>query len=395
MLTVDEAIARLRGAARVLPEPETVTVIGARARVLAADVVALIDVPPADNSAMDGYALRRADWPGPGHPMAVSQRIAAGLPPQPLAPGTAARIFTGAELPDGADTVVIQEDTESGSGDSVVIRELAEKGANIRPRGQDIAAGQTILCRGRRLRAQELGQIASLGLREIQCYRRLRVALLSTGDELTEPGERAGPAQIYNSNRYAATGLLEGWGFEVVNDGIVRDDPGKIAEALEQAAANADVVVTSGGVSVGEEDHVRDVVDRLGKIDLWKVAVKPGKPFAFGQVRGKPFLGLPGNPVSVFVTLLIIARPFLMDSQGAVGHEPRPVAMPAAFDKLGTSREDYLRVRVTPAGLELFPTQSSGVLTSLCWGDGLARQRIGQDIGAGDPVDFFPFEAMF
>lgn len=398
MLTVQEAIDRLRKSARLLPESESVALGTALNRVLAQDVVAGIDVPPAANSAMDGYALRGADWPGPECAMTVSQRITAGAPPERLQPGTAARIFTGAEVPEGADTVVMQENTQAGDAEEVRILELPEPGANIRPRGQDIARGDVILEAGTRLRAQALGQIASLGLAHIECYRPLSVALVSTGDELVEPGGEAGPGQIYNSNRYTVAGLLRQWGFEMVDMGIARDTPGAVRKMLEEAAGKADVILTTGGVSVGEEDHVRDVVESLGAIDLWKIAVKPGKPFAFGHVRGRvretPFLGLPGNPVSVFVTLAVVARAFLFDCQGAVMTGPFPVPMPAAFDKPGDSREDYLRVRAGPDGLELYPSQSSGVLTSLCWASGLARQRAGQDIHRGSTVDYFPFESF-
>jgi molybdopterin molybdotransferase len=392
MLAVQEAIERLRAATRPLTPPESVPVAEALRRALAEDVVAAIDVPPADNSAMDGYALRGSDWPGTGEVMAISQRITAGSAPQPLEPGTAARIFTGAELPEGADTVVMQENTEGAGAGAVNILELAELGANIRRRGQDVARGAVILERGTRLRAQELGQLASLGREAVECYRPLRVALISTGDELVEPGKALGPGQIYNSNRYTVAGLMQGWGFEMVDLGILRDDPAAIRAAMEEAAERADVIVTTGGVSVGEEDHVRDVVESLGGIDLWKIAIKPGKPFAFGRVGDTPFLGLPGNPVSVFVTLAVVARGFLFDCQGADVTEPRPATLPAAFDRPADSREDYLRVRVSDRGLELFPSQSSGVLTSLCWSDGLARQRPDENIRAGDAVDYFPFE---
>ena len=392
MLTVEEAIARLRASAHLMTTPETVPVAGALRRALAEDVMAAVDVPPADNSAMDGYALRRSDWPRTGEAMAISQRITAGSAPRPLEPGTAARIFTGAELPEGADTVVMQENTEGAGAGAVNILELAELGANIRRRGQDIARGAVILERGTRLRAQELGQLASLGREAVECYRPLRVALISTGDELVEPGKALGPGQIYNSNRYTVAGLMQGWGFEMVDLGILRDDPAAIGASMEEAAERADVILTTGGVSVGEEDHVRDVVESLGGIDLWKIAIKPGKPFAFGRVGDTPFLGLPGNPVSVFVTLAVVARGFLFDCQGADVTEPRSATLPAAFDRPADSREDYLRVRVCDRGLELFPSQSSGVLTSLCWSDGLARQRPGEAIRAGDAVDYFPFE---
>jgi molybdopterin molybdotransferase len=395
MLKVDKAIARLRASARVIADTETVNLKAAHNRILAANLTTSVDVPPADNSAMDGYALRHADWPGAGSAIAVSQRITAGSVPRALEPGTAARIFTGAEVPEGADTVVMQENTEPTDDNSVRILRLPESGANIRPRGQDIARGDVILSRGSRLHAQELGQIASIGISGVECFRRLRVALISTGDELVEPGNEAGPGQIYNSNRYTVLGLLRNWGFELLDMGIAGDTPEAVRSLLEEASEKADVILTTGGVSVGEEDHVREVVESLGGIELWKIAIKPGKPFAFGNVRGTPFMGLPGNPVSVFVTLVIVARPFLFDCQGAVLRDIQPVRVPAAFSRRGDSREEYLRVRVDSEGLELFPSQSSGVLTSLIWSDGLARQSPGEDIKQGDLVDFFPFEFLY
>lgn len=393
MLSVNEAIGSLLCDSRRLVGSEKIDLLNGLGRTLAQDVIAPIDVPPADNSAMDGYAFRHAEWSGPEGELPLSQRITAGSVPPPLEPATAARIFTGAEVPEGADTVVMQEYCEASST-AVKIRKIPVFGANIRLRGQDIRSGQTILSAGHRLRSQDLGLIASQGIGEIVAYQRLKVAVLSTGDELAEPGSEARPGQIYNSNRYSMHGLLSAWGFEVVDMGVAKDDPAAIREVFSRASDEADVILSSGGVSVGEEDHVRDVVESLGSIDLWRIAIKPGKPFAFGQVRGTPFLGLPGNPVSVFVTLLIVGRPYLFACQGIKDNMPPVQYQRALFEKKGSTREDYLRVRSGEDGLDLFSSQSSGVLFSTCWGNGLARQKVGEDIGCGDLIEFIPYSVL-
>jgi molybdopterin molybdotransferase len=390
MLNVNEAISTLLENSKRLVQSEDIGLMEASGRTLASGVIAPIDVPPADNSAMDGDALRREDWQDEKTGIPLSQRITAGSVPGELAAGTAARIFTGAEVPPGADTVVMQEHCEA-SDDSVRILKLPGRGANIRRRGQDLSTGQKVLSAGQRLRAQDLGLAASLGIARIPVYRRLRVAVMSTGDELREPGEVIRPGQIYNSNRYVMKAQLTAWGFEVVDLGVARDDPEAVREMMLEAAAQADVIITSGGVSVGEEDHVKSVVESLGAIGLWRIAIKPGKPFAFGQVRGTPFLGLPGNPVSVFVTLLVIGRPYLFACQGIADTQVKPVPHVAGFDKKGSAREDFLRVRATESDVELFSNQSSGVLFSTTWGDGLVRQGLGRDIRKGDLVDFLPY----
>ncbi len=390
MITVREAHERLRSNNRVRVADESVDLKACLGRVLAADVVSSIDVPPADNSAMDGYALRRADWAGADHALEISQRITAGKAPAPLEKGTVARIFTGAETPAGADAVVMQEKCRA-DGNRVYMESVGETGANIRPRGQDIRKGATVLQTGHRLRAQDLGLIASLGIARVDVRRRLRVAIISTGEELVEPGDALKPGQIYNSNRYMLQALIEGWGFEAVDFGITADDPQIISGILSEASREADAIVTTGGVSVGEEDHVKAVVESLGHIDLWRVAIKPGKPFAFGDVLGTPFLGLPGNPVSAFVTALVIARPFLFDCQGVSHPEIVPLRETALFDKKGSFREEYLRVRSTADGVEMFEKQSSGVLYSTSWGDGFVVQKPDEDIQKGDRVDVIPF----
>ena len=390
MISLGEALERLRNQCRILVSDKKIKLEDGLGRVLASDIVSAINVPPEDNSAMDGYALRGQDWRGPDHALEISQRIAAGTPPAPLKAGTAARIFTGAEIPVGADTVVMQEKC-GADGQSVLIDTVGEPGSNIRPQGQDIRRGTTVLQAGQRLRAQDLGLIASLGVERINVRRRLRVAIASTGEELVEPGDTAGPGQIYNSNRYMLKAMLANWGFAVVDFGVAEDDPGVISKVLSKASRKADVIITTGGVSVGEEDHVKAVVESLGRIDLWRVAIKPGKPFAFGDVLGTPFLGLPGNPVSAFVTALVIARPYLFDCQGVSHREILPVRQTALFDKKGSPRLEYLRSRSGPEGVEIFDQQSSGVLYSTCWGDGMVVQQAGEDISRGDSVDVVPY----
>ncbi len=393
MHSVSEAVTELRTASRLLVAAQSTALTDALGRVLAEDITAPIDVPPADNSAMDGYAFRHADWAGPDQPLPLSQRIAAGFAPRALAPGTAARIFTGAQIPAGADTVVMQECC-TGDSNSVLIRESPTIGTNIRRRAQDVETGQVVLHAGARIRPQDAGMIASLGIAQIQSYRPLKVAVMSNGSELAEPGDALRPGQIYNSNRYMMSGLMKAWGFEVLDLGIVPDEPQEIRARLGEAGRRADVIISAGGVSVGEEDHIRDVVDSLGRIDLWKVSIKPGKPFAFGNVGGTPFLGLPGNPSSVLVTCLVIARPFLFDCQGIANAVVHPLRKAALFKRKGSARVEYLRVKSTARGLQCYPSQSSGILLSTVWGDGLAVQAVGKDIRHGDEVDFLPYALL-
>jgi molybdopterin molybdotransferase len=362
----------------------------AQGAILAADVCAQIDVPPLDNSAMDGYALRLSDL-GAGAPLRISQRIPAGANPCALQAGTAARIFTGASIPAGADTVVAQEDCEL-VGDMLQVNTVPRLGQHIRPRGQDIAAGQRILLKGHRLLAVDLGLLASLGIASVQVGRRLRVALMSTGDELREPGEVLAAGQIYNSNRPMLAALIASLGAEVVDLGIVADTPEATRDALVRAVATADVVISSGGVSVGEEDHVKRQVEALGSLSLWKLAIKPGKPLAYGRVADVPFFGLPGNPVSGFVTFCLLVRPYLLKMQGATQLQPPQWSAQALFDwPRAGSRQEYLRARVTPgeAGMEveIHSQQSSGALSSVSWCNALAIIPIGKTLGRGDRVD--------
>ncbi len=401
MLSFEQARAQLLADARTVTGVEMLPTQSACGRVLAADQVSTIAVPPLDNSSMDGYALSCADVPAVGTRLAVAQRIAAGSVGRRLLPGTAARIFTGAPLPAGADAIVMQELT-SREGDAVTIDHLPAKGDWIRRAGEDIGRGDRLLAAGTRLLPQHLGLAASVGLAVLPVFRRLKVALFSTGDELVMPGEIA-PEQlpqgaIYNSNRYLLAGLLAQLGCELGDLGIVPDSLAATRAALRRAAQDHDLILTSGGVSVGEEDHIKPAVEAEGELDLWKIAIKPGKPLAFGRVAGAAFIGLPGNPVSSFVTFLMLVRPFILKSQGAAAGmlSPRPITLRADFDRERPDpRREFLRARRNDVGgLELFANQSSGVLTSAAWSDGLIDNPPGAPIARGDQVSFLPFSEL-
>ncbi|MCD6079147.1 MAG: moeA [Ramlibacter sp.] len=393
--SLDEAMESLLSHASPLP-PESVSTVEADGRVLAEDLVSSLQVPPQDNSSMDGYAVRRGEIADEGVPLPVSQRIPAGSAPQPLQPGTIARIFTGAPVPAGADAVVMQEDTEALDDGRVRIQRVPSEGQWIRRSGEDITRGSTVLARGERLGPAAQGLAASIGRDRLQVARRPRVALFSTGDELVMPGQVAPeamkPGAIYNSNRFFLRSLLLRLGCEVQDLGIVPDVREATVQALREAARTSDLILTSGGVSVGEEDHIKPAVEQLGSLDLWQIAMKPGKPFAYGRVGDAHFMGLPGNPVSSFVTFLLLVRPFLLKLQGASQLHPRALQLPAHFDlQRPDKRREFLRVRRdAQGGLELFPNQSSGVLTSTVWADGLVDNPGGQAIRRGDLVRFLP-----
>jgi molybdopterin molybdotransferase len=429
MLEFGEALARLLAGANPVREAEAVSTQAAAGRVLAESLRSAIDVPPLDNTSMDGYAVRCADVSVAGAKLAVAQRIPAGSVGHVLAPGTAARIFTGAPLPAGADAVVMQE-LCAFDGATVAINHMPHPGEWIRRRGEDIAAGAEVLAAGTRLTAAHVGVAASVGAPQLTVFRRLRVALFSTGDELAMPGEPLKPGGIYNSNRYTLRALLEGMGCVVDDLGIVPDTREATRAALRAAAVSNDLILTSGGVSVGEEDHVKPAVEAEGALDLWKIAIKPGKPLAFGSVRrpgGQPsppfprpegegsnapplslwergrergggaaaFIGLPGNPVSSFVTFLMLVRPFILKCQGATDLRPRARGLPADFDFKGDPRREFLRARINDTGgLDLFPNQSSGVLTSCTWADGLIDNPPHRAIAYGDTVRFLPFSEL-
>ena len=379
-------------------EAQSLSTFDALGRVLTHEVRSALDVPPADNTSMDGYALRCADVLAPGAVLPVSQRIPAGVVGVSLQPGSAARVFTGAQVPAGADAVVMQEQCElvpDRLAEGVKVNTVPEPGQWIRRRGEDVRAGDVVLRAGTRLTPQALGLAASVGAARLTVARVPRVALFSTGDELVMPGEPLKPGAIYNSNRYTLRALIQALGCECADLGIVPDRLDATREALRRAAQGADLIVTSGGVSVGEEDHLRPAVQAEGQIELWQVAIKPGKPFAFGAVRrddgsAAHFVGLPGNPVSSFVTFLLMVRPLLLRLQGAIELVPKRTRMRADFawprpDK----RREFMRARRNDSGgLDLFANQSSGVLTSAVWGDGLVDNPAGCAIRQGDSVDF-------
>ena len=339
---------------------------------------------------MDGYAVRHSDSE---QLLRISQRVAAGDHPEALAAGTAARIFTGAEIPAGADAVVMQEQAEA-QGDSVRVPAVAA-GANIRRRGQDVEQDAVVIQAGTRLTPWHLGLAASVGAHRLSVREPLSVAIVSTGSELQEPGEPPRPGAIYNSNRYLLHGLLQTLGLQVVDLGVVADDAQATADVLHKAQARAQVIITTGGVSEGEEDHVRDVVSANGTLDIWKLAIKPGKPFAFGHMADRPVFGLPGNPASVLVTFLVLVKPFLDTCMGRVGNAPEPLPLKAGWrTQRPAKRQEYLRVRVRDGVLRPHPNQSSGMLSSACWADGLAVIPAGQVISEGMLLDYYPFSLL-
>jgi molybdopterin molybdotransferase len=406
---LDTALAELLAHAVPLPGVDQVTTFDGDGRVLGRDLLSALQVPPQDNSSMDGYAVRCADLGGPGVLLPVSQRIPAGVAAQPLQAGTVARIFTGAPIPAGADAVVMQEDVDvvDEAQGLVRINAVPPSGQWIRRAGEDVTRGAVVLAAGTRLTPASLGLAASIGLATLPVSRRPRVALFSTGDELVMPGDVAPeympPGAIYNSNRFFLRVLLQRLGCEVTDYGIVPDQRDATLDALREAARQHDLILTSGGVSVGEEDHIKPAVQELGELDLWQIAIKPGKPFAYGKIRREAaqagvshFIGLPGNPVSSFVTFLLLVRPFLLRLQGVRDVAPVATALPAHFDwPRADKRREFLRVRRNAqGGLDLFPNQSSGVLTSAVWGDGVVDNPAGRSIAKGDVVQFIAFSEL-
>ena len=396
LLSVDEALETLLDGAKPVSETEQVPTMAAVGRVLAKAQTSTMDVPPMDNSAMDGYAIRLSDLNSSEKKLKIAQRIPAGSVGKPLERGTAARIFTGAPVPAGADAIVMQEHC-SVSGDVVTLNKVPKKGEWIRLAASDIRKGGTVLAAGKRLLPQDTGLAASVGIKTLPVFRKVRLGLFFTGDELVMPGDPLPPGRIYNSNRFTLNGLAAAFGCEVRDYGIVPDRLDATREVLRRAAGENDIIVTSGGVSVGDEDHVKPAVEAEGSLLMWKIAMKPGRPLAFGKVGGAAFIGLPGNPVSSFVTFLIFVRPFLLKTQGHTEVAPRAIDARADFAwPEPDARREFLRVKWNAqGGLELYPTQDSAVLTSTAWADGLVDNPAGGAIRKGDHVRFLPYSELY
>jgi molybdopterin molybdotransferase len=395
LLSVDEALATLLAQARAVADVEEVPTLEATGRVLARPQRSTMDVPPMDNSAMDGYAVRLSDVQR-NNKLKVAQKIMAGSVGKALEAGTAARIFTGAPIPPGADAVVMQEFTEA-QGDEVTIKKLPAREEWIRRTGSDVKKGGEILAAGKRLQPQDTGLAASVGLKTLPVCRRVRLGLFFTGDELVMPGEPLAPGRIYNSNRFTLRGLAEAYDCELRDYGIVPDSLEATRKVLRKAASECDLVVTSGGVSVGDADYVKPAVEAEGSLLMWKIAMKPGRPLAFGKIGNSFFIGLPGNPVSSFVTFLVFVRPFLLKTQGLSETRPRSISVRADFDwPEPDSRREFLRVKWNDqGGLDLYPTQDSAVLTSTAWADGLVDNPAKHAIRKGDMVTFLPYSELY
>lgn len=404
LLSAEAALAQLLVSAVPLGLTETVDCFDAAGRVLAQDVRSTLNVPPMDNTQMDGYAVRAQDITKTGIHLPISQRVPAGHVPSELILGTVARIFTGAMIPPGADAVVMQEQCVV-AGDAVTVNHQPAAGEWIRRAGCDIQQGSTVLEAGTVMRPQDVALAASVGIASLQVATRLKVAVFFTGDELAMPGEPLKPGAIYNSNRYTLTALLKRMGCEVQDFGIVPDSLAATRETLRKAAQSADVIITSGGVSVGEEDHVKPAVEAEGELNMWQLAIKPGKPLAFGKIHkthtgisqsAGVFFGLPGNPVSSFVTFVMFVRPFLLKLQGVKDVAPKAIALKAAFDwPRADKRREYLRVRLNDAGeLELFPNQNSAVMSSTVWATGIVDNPPQHTIARGDAVRYIPFSEL-
>jgi len=400
MLTTDEAIRFLLERSKATEQVETIKTLDSLGRVLAEPIISTLNVPPMDNSAMDGYVTRFSDLDDSGETsLPISQRIAAGHVGNNLETGTAARIFTGAPVPEGADTIIMQEQCQQ-QGDNVVINGKIIKGDHIRRAGEDIAEGSEVMSIGQKLRPQDMGLIASVGIADIKVFKKVTVAIFSTGDELLMPGDPVEPGKIYNSNRYTLSGLLQKIDCEIIDLGCVPDNLDATIDAMQRAAEQADLIMTTGGVSVGEEDYVKAAIDKLGSVEMWRVAMKPGKPVAFGEVNNTPFIGLPGNPVSVFVTFCLFARPVIRTMQACSDVLPRRMQVTAGFDwpRKGPRRE-FVRGQLIndEQGIQkvhTYSSQSSGVLTSTVWAHGLIEIPENTTVKMGDTLNWLDFSEL-
>lgn len=399
MKTFDEALAHLISQAKPSKKAETIAITDALGRTLAEDIVSTINVPPHDNSMMDGYALNLKDLEHTDT-FQVSQRIAAGETGTELKTGTIVRIFTGAAIPSGVNAVVMQEETERLANEEVKVNAQLLKrrggGVNIRLTGEDIAINSIILKKGHLLKPQDLGLISSIGIAQIKVYKALIIATFTTGDELTEPGKKLTAGKIYNANRYLLTGAIPQLGFKLIDLGIVPDTLADTLKAMQQSASVADVVITTGGVSVGEEDHIKPAMEQLGELSMWKVKMKPGKPLAYGNISGTPFIGLPGNPVSAFATFKLFAKPYLQTMQGQLNITAKPIWLVANFTtNKANFRREFARGKLInhngETQIELYPNQGSGVLSSTVWADGFVVIPEDTTIQKGDKVAFYPF----
>lgn len=392
MLTVEQAKEKILANVKVSAEEEKVVTLYCAGRILAQDVVATLKVPSMDNSQMDGYAVRVEEFKEENQTFSVSQKIFAGHVGIPLEAGTVARIFTGAPIPQGANAVVPQEEVVCNEDGTVVFEKIPKEGDWIRKAGCDIQIGDAVLKKGDRMTPAAMGVAASIGVATLKVYRPIRVSLFSTGDELSMPGQPLVEGGIYNSNRFVLRGLLHQLGCDVVDYGNIPDSIEATTEAFEKAAKKSDLIITSGGMSVGEADHIKKVVESLGEIQFWKVAVKPGKPLAKGEVHGVPFIGLPGNPVSGLITFLLFAQPLILRLSGRNDVETKSYQLPIGFEYKGSSRREFIRVRRNSNGeLENYRTQNSAVLTSCTWADGLADIPANCTLKKGDLVTYIPF----
>jgi len=401
MIDIEQALQQLLNHCQPVTGSERLTLDQCLGRTLAGAIIAPLDSPPFDNSAMDGYAIISSDIPDQGQrSLTINQTIAAGDCGTTLSSGQAARILTGAPIPPGADCVVIQEDCQVNNN-QITLSGPVKSGANIRPAGDDIRRGSTVLSQGLRLQPQHIAVAASLGLSELPVQRSLRVATLTTGDELLNPGQPLGPGQIYNSNQATLTALLQTYRCEIIDYGILADDQTLIEDTLSKAAASADLIISSGGVSVGDRDYLKAAVEKLGQLELWRIAIKPGKPMAFGHIQSTPFFGLPGNPVSLFITFMLLVRPYLLRLQGSIEVDITPIRAKARFEHCGPKhRQEYLRARLQREtngenSVIIYPNQGSAVLSSASWADCLAIIPKNSHINEGMAVDVIPLSVLF